>query len=102
MKDKNIQLNLFIKHMNQSDAMAYNMEYVAARTVSEFGILNKTYEGSGKLYAKLKTAIDNNTCESPACEWEVKQLKRFTNLSDLFCCMTTPFNFFFKVILKTQ
>jgi len=76
MKDKNIQLNLFIKHMNQSDAMAYNMEYVAARTVSEFGILNKTYEGSGKLYAKLKTAIDNNTCESPACEWEVKQLRR--------------------------
>ena len=58
MKDKNIKVNLFIKHMNQSDAMAYNMEYVAARTVSEFGILNKTYEGSGRLYAKLKTAID--------------------------------------------
>jgi len=76
MKDKNIKVNLFIKHMNQSDAMAYNMEYVAARTVSEFGILNKTYEGSGRLYAKLKTAIDNNTCTSPACEWEVKQLRR--------------------------
>ena len=76
MKDKNIKVNLFIKHMNQSDAMAYNMEYVAARTVSEFGILNKTYQGSGRLYAKLKTAIDNNTCSSPACEWEVAQLRR--------------------------
>ena len=76
MKDKNIKVNLFIKHMQQSDAMAYNMEYVAARTVSEFGILNKTYEGSGKLYAKLKTAVDNNNCESPACQWEVAQLKR--------------------------
>lgn len=76
MKDKNIKVNLFITHMNQSDAMAYNMEYVGARTVSEFGILNKTYEGSGKLYAKLKTAVDNNTCTSPACEWEVKQLRR--------------------------
>ena len=76
MKDKNIQVNMFVKHMNQSDAMAYNMEYVGARTVSEFGILNKTYEGSGRLYAKLKTAVDNNTCTSPACEWEVKQLRR--------------------------
>jgi len=79
MKDKNIRVNLFIKHMEQSDAMAYNMEYVAARTVSEFGILNKTYEGSGKLYAKLKTAVDNNNCESPACQWEVAQLKRLEN-----------------------
>ena len=79
MKDKNIKVNLFIKHMQQSDAMAYNMEYVGARTVSEFGILNKTYEGSGRLYAKLKTAIDNNTCTSPACEWEIHQLKRLEN-----------------------
>ena len=79
MKDKNIKVNLFIKHMNQSDAMAYNMEYVAARTVSEFGILNKTYQGSGRLYAKLKTAIDNNNCTSPACEWEVEQLRRLEN-----------------------
>ena len=76
MKERNIKVNLFIKHMNQSDAMAYNMEYVAARTVSEFGILNKTYEGSGRLYAKLKTSIDNNNCISPACEWEVNQLRR--------------------------
>ncbi len=63
MKDQNKRINLLIKYMNKSDAMAYNMEYVAARTVSEFGILNKTYEGSGKLYAKLKTAIDNNNCK---------------------------------------
>lgn len=76
MKDQNKRINLLIKYMNKSDAMAYNMEYVAARTVSEFGILNKTYEGSGKLYAKLKTAVDNNTCKSPACQWEVAQLKR--------------------------
>lgn len=79
MKDKNIKVNLFIKHMNQSDAMAYNMEYVAAPTVSDFGILNKTYQGSGRLYAKLKTAIDNNNCTSPACEWEVEQLRRLEN-----------------------
>ena len=76
MKDKNIRVNLLIKHMHQSDAMAYNMEYVASRTISEFGILNKTYEGTGRLYAKLKTSIDNNTCTKPGCRWEVEQLRR--------------------------
>ena len=75
MKDKNIKINLFIKHMNQSDAMAYNMEYVAAPTVSEFGVLNKTYAGTGRIYAALKTAIDNNKCSSPGCKYEVEQLR---------------------------
>ena len=53
MKDRNKQVNLFIKHMEQSDAMAYNMDYVAAKTVSEFAILNKTYENTGKLYSQI-------------------------------------------------
>jgi len=76
MKDKNIQINHMIKFMNQSDAMAYNMDYIATPTVSEFGILNTTFAGTGRLYAKLKTTIENNQCVTPNCEWEVKQLRR--------------------------
>lgn len=79
MKDRNKQVNLFIKHMEQSDAMAYNMDYVAAKTVSEFAILNKTYENTGKLYSQLKTKIDNNQCESVNCYWETQQLLRLEN-----------------------
>tara|TARA_B100000579_G_scaffold95537_1_gene75654 strand:- start:13774 stop:14877 length:1104 start_codon:yes stop_codon:yes gene_type:complete len=79
MKDRNKQVNLFIKHMEQSDAMAYNMDYVAAKTVAEFGVLNKTYENTGKLYAQLKTKIDNNQCDSFNCRWETEQLLRLEN-----------------------
>ena len=56
--------------------MAYNMDYVAAPTTSTFGILNNTYEGTPKLYAKLKTAIENNQCVEPGCGYEVSQLSR--------------------------
>ena len=75
MKDKNIKVNMWIKHMNQSDAMAYNMDYVATSTTPDFGILNKTYQNTGMRYAKIKTAIENNQCESPNCVLELEQLR---------------------------
>ena len=63
MEDKNIQINLFIKQLNQSNALGYNKEYLARNADYNFKILDKAYEGTGKLYAQLKTAINNNQCD---------------------------------------
>ena len=76
MTNKNIATNLLIKQMNQSDAIAYRPGFLASPTDSEFGVLNKAYEGTGKLYAKLKTTIDSDQCSTPTCEWENKRLRQ--------------------------
>ena len=74
--NKNIATNLLIKQMNQSDAIAYRPGFLASPTDSEFGVLNKAYEGTGILYARLKTSIDNNQCSTPTCEWENNRLRQ--------------------------
>jgi len=79
MENKNAKVNLFIKQMNQSDAMAYNMEYVATPTNQDYGILNKAYANTGKIYAKLKTTIEANKCTEPGCAYEIEQINRLEN-----------------------
>jgi len=76
MTNKNIATNLLIKQMNQSDAIAYRPGFLASPTDSEFGVLNKAYAETGRLYAKLKTAIENNQCSTPNCEYETKRLRQ--------------------------
>ena len=63
MEDKNIRINLFIQQLNKSNALGYNRQYVASNVDYNFKILDNAYEGTGKIYAALKTAIENNTCE---------------------------------------
>jgi len=87
MEDKNIKINLFIKQLNKSNALGYNKQYVASHADYNFKILDAShadynfkildnaYEGTGKVYAKLKTAIQNNTCVDPTCYTENQQLK---------------------------
>ena len=75
MEDKNIKINLFIKQLNKSNALGYNKQYVASHADYNFKILDNAYEGTGKMYAKLKTAIQNNTCVDPTCYSENQQLK---------------------------
>ena len=75
MEDKNIKINLFIKQLNKSNALGYNKQYVASNADYNFKILDNAYEGTGKVYAKLKTAIQNNTCVDPTCYTENQQLK---------------------------
>ena len=76
MEIKNAKVNLFIKQMNQSDAMAYNMEYVATPTNQDYGILNRAYANTGKIYAQLKTTIESNKCIEPGCTYEIEQISR--------------------------
>ena len=75
MEDKNIKINLFIKQLNKSNALGYNKQYVASHADYNFKILDNAYEGTGKVYAKLKTAIQNNNCVDSTCYAENQQLK---------------------------
>lgn len=75
MENKNITYNLTIKQANQSNALAYNKEYVASNIDTTFGILDNAYAGTGKIYAKLKMAIESGKCVSDNCDYEHKQLK---------------------------
>ena len=79
MENKNITYNLAIKQTNQSNALAYNKDYVADNIDTSFGILDNAYKETGKLYAKLKTAIDSGKCISENCDYEHKQLQRLKN-----------------------
>ena len=75
MEDKNIRINLFIQQLNKSNALGYNRQYVASNVDYNFKILDNAYEGTGKIYAALKTAIESNTCADPTCFMENQQLK---------------------------
>jgi len=79
MENKNIQKNLFLKQIQESDTFGYNMEFISRATDSQFGILDNAYKGTGRLYAKLKTAIDYNQCDSEDCEVEIKRLNYLEN-----------------------
>ena len=57
MEDKNIKINLFIKQLNQSNALGYNPAYIASTADYNFAILDRAYENTGKVYAELKTAL---------------------------------------------
>ena len=75
MEDINIKRNLYIKQFNESNAIAYNTEFLAAPADYNFRILDNAYQPLVKVYAKTKLNIENNTCLDPACVEEKKDLK---------------------------
>jgi len=79
MENRNIEKNLFIKQIQDSDVFGYNVDFIAKATDYEFAMLDKAYEGTGRQYAKLKSAIDQNKCTTETCEFEVKRLKQLEN-----------------------
>jgi len=62
MENKNIQINLLIQQVLQSDSMAYIPGYISSDVDIEFRILDRAYQDTGKYYARLKTAIQQNKC----------------------------------------
>ena len=70
MENRNIEKNLFIKQIQDSDVFGYNVDFIAKATDYEFAMLDKAYEGTGRQYAKLKSAIDQNKCTTETCEIE--------------------------------
>ena len=62
MENKNISINLFIKQMLQSDNMAYVPGYLSSRVTIDYGVLNKAYQNTGRIYARLKAELERGTC----------------------------------------
>lgn len=75
MENKNIQINLLIQQILQSDNMAYMPGFISSDVDIEFRILDNAYKNTGKEYAKLKTAIQQNKCGD--CEDVNKKIKIF-------------------------
>lgn len=75
-KNKNLQNNLFLKQFNESNAIAYNKEFVANGSDYNFQLLDNAYRNVGKIYAKLKIAVETNKCESDYCSVELAQIKQ--------------------------
>ena len=84
MEDKNIQINLFIKQLNESSAIAYNENFLAQSSDYNFRILENTYANTAKLYASMKMKVKNNKCLTPDCSLEnstIKQLEEAPQIS---------------------
>lgn len=75
MKNENIIKNLTIKQINQSDALGFNKDFISKAHDVNFDLLGRAFANTAKTYAKLKIAIENNTCESDNCVYEINQLK---------------------------
>jgi hypothetical protein len=75
MKNKNIINNLTIKQINQSDALGFSKDFISKGHDVNFDLLGKAFQSTAKTYAKLKIAIENNTCVSENCVYEMNKLK---------------------------
>ena len=79
MEDKNIRINLQIKQLNQSNILGYDERYISGSSNYNFALLDNAYKDTGKVYAKLKTSIQNNDCMQPGCKQETEALKNLMN-----------------------
>ena len=76
MENKNLFKNLFLKQFNQSNAIAYSDAFVSDTNNYNFQLLENAYRNTGKAYAKIKIAIETNSCQSEHCSVELAQLKQ--------------------------
>jgi len=75
MENKNISTNLLIRQLNQSNALGFDKRFIASNYDVNFDILGKAFRPTGKIYAALMMAIENNNCTTDNCEYEYQQLK---------------------------
>ena len=84
MENKNITTNLLLKQINQSNAIAYNNDYLSQSSDYNFKILEVAYADTARQYAAIKMDIKNNNCTTGNCYYEnqkVKQLEEAPQLS---------------------
>jgi len=79
MENKNVTTNLLIKQMIQSDAMGYNLDYISTSIDTDFKILEKAYQNTGREYAKLKMDIQQGNCMDENCSVEYNRVKQLEN-----------------------
>ncbi len=76
MENKNITTNLLLKQINQSNAIAYNNDYLAESSDYNFKILEVAYANTAKIYAAIKMDIKNNNCTTGNCYYENQKIKQ--------------------------
>ena len=75
MENKNLFQNIALKQFNQSDVIAYNKSFVSGVSDYNFQLLDNAYRNAGTTYAKLKIAIETNSCISEDCALELSGIK---------------------------
>ena len=73
--EENLYQNLFLKQFNQSDSIAYNQDFISNTSDYNFQLLDNAYRNTGRIYAKLKLAIENNKCQDETCAYELSEIK---------------------------
>ena len=80
----NIQKNLMIRHMNNSDVLAYNRDFIAKPTNTNFNVLD-AFKGTEREYARLEIAIKNNDCiMGDDCSIELATLSKLKAAPQMF------------------
>jgi len=73
--EENLYQNLFFKQFNESDAIAYNQDFISNTSDYNFQLLDNAYRNTGRIYAKLKLAIESNKCQDETCSFELSEIK---------------------------
>ena len=73
--ENNLYQNLFLQQFNESNSIAYNESFVSSSSDYNFQLLDNAYRNAGKIYAKLKIAIETNNCISEDCALELTGIK---------------------------
>ena len=81
--EKNLNQNLFLQQFNESDAMAYNEGFISSTSDYNFQLLDNAYRNTGRLYAKLKLAVDSNNCQDETCAYELSEIKHLQEAPQL-------------------
>ena len=76
MENENLSKNLYLRQFNESNAIAYSKTFVSNASDYNFQLLDNAYRNAGKIYAKLKIAVETNKCQSEHCSIELSQLKQ--------------------------
>jgi hypothetical protein len=81
--EKNLNKNLFLQQFNESNAIAYNENFVASFSDYNFQLLDNAYRNTGRIYAKLKLAVDSNNCQDETCAYELSEIKHLQEAPQL-------------------
>ena len=81
--EKNLNQNLSLQHFNESDAIAYNEGFISSTSDYNFQLLDNAYRNTGRIYAKLKLAIESNKCQNETCSLELAEIKHMDQAPQL-------------------
>ena len=81
--EKNLNRNLFLQQFNESDAIAYSQGFTSSTSDYNFQLLENAYRNTGRVYAKLKLAIDSNRCQDETCALELAEIKHLQEAPQL-------------------